>query len=389
VDVSSLLAMMQRFCATFLGVSLVGLWILAVLLSSPISRSKKWAPAPGHIRATRREQHYSKFNNNTKKANERNVQSIKPTCGECCYGPVVPASTQGLPQYAKAIDVRGFRIAGSASVADSALFQAGLTIDLMTMKRRDLLDDLARENQYMVILAPDETIDLLPDYWILRFVPVEFGVWLTGRDYRNTRGFSGTSILGWFPQVCDQANILCQSGNTHFGQNICLHESAHTLTLARSSKIRAYSGGNLYQAIRRQYQKSVVEEGLWPNTYAATTPNEYFAQAAQAYFDTGRNGPVAGDGVYNHIDTRAELEEYDPDHFAIHDELWPSEVGVEDHECPPDGGCDCNNYVCPFERDVEPGPPVPEVRCGLFGWSIFCPFTFCGFIGRYAGWCYN
>jgi hypothetical protein len=29
----------------------------------------------------------------------------------------------------------------------------------------------------------------------------------------------------------------------------------------------------------------------------------------------------------------------------------------------------------------------PTTKCGLFGWSIFCPFTFCGIFGRWLGFC--
>jgi hypothetical protein len=31
---------------------------------------------------------------------------------------------------------------------------------------------------------------------------------------------------------------------------------------------------------------------------------------------------------------------------------------------------------------TTPAPVKPRIRCGLFGLSIFCPFTFCGFLGR-------
>jgi hypothetical protein len=43
-------------------------------------------------------------------------------------------------------------------------------------------------------------------------------------------------------------------------------------------------------------------------------------------------------------------------------------------------------YYDQFEFTVTGAPtaaPVkPPVKCGLFGLSIFCPFTFCGFLGR-------
>lgn len=37
----------------------------------------------------------------------------------------------------------------------------------------------------------------------------------------------------------------------------------------------------------------------------------------------------------------------------------------------------------------SPTKAPTSATCGLFGWSIFCPFTLCGIIGRWLGWCRN
>ena len=49
--------------------------------------------------------------------------------------------------------------------------------------------------------------------------------------------------------------------------------------------------------------------GLWRDTYAGSNPVEYWAEGVQSWFDANQQ-PQAG--IHNHVDTRAELKEYDP-----------------------------------------------------------------------------
>jgi alpha-glucosidase len=57
-----------------------------------------------------------------------------------------------------------------------------------------------------------------------------------------------------------------------------------------------------------------MDRGLWKGTYVATNPGEYWAEGAQAYFDCMR--PQFG------ANTREKLKEYDPDLFALVDEVY-------------------------------------------------------------------
>ena len=44
---------------------------------------------------------------------------------------------------------------------------------------------------------------------------------------------------------------------------------------------------------------------------------EYFAECVQSWYNTNLSGPESGDGVHNHIDTRAELKSYDPKAYQL------------------------------------------------------------------------
>jgi hypothetical protein len=51
-----------------------------------------------------------------------------------------------------------------------------------------------------------------------------------------------------------------------------------------------------------------MTKGLWKGKYAATNHHEYFAEGVQSWFDNNRQD----DHDHNHVNTRAELIEYDP-----------------------------------------------------------------------------
>ena len=62
----------------------------------------------------------------------------------------------------------------------------------------------------------------------------------------------------------------------------------------------------------KRYESVLRANGRKEKAYAATNPMEYFAEASEAYF--GKNDFYPFD--------RAELEQHDPETFALVDRLW-------------------------------------------------------------------
>ena len=58
--------------------------------------------------------------------------------------------------------------------------------------------------------------------------------------------------------------------------------------------------------------------GLWKGKYASVNHHEYFAEGVQSWFDNNR----PPDHDHNHVDTRAELIEYDPGLAALCREVF-------------------------------------------------------------------
>ncbi|MFM7322701.1 MAG: hypothetical protein ACKO5K_14435, partial [Armatimonadota bacterium] len=68
----------------------------------------------------------------------------------------------------------------------------------------------------------------------------------------------------------------------------------------------------------RDAHQAALAEGLWRGTYASTNTAEYFAEGAQSWFDDNREN----DHDHNHVNTRRELEAYDPRLAALCREVF-------------------------------------------------------------------
>ncbi len=73
-----------------------------------------------------------------------------------------------------------------------------------------------------------------------------------------------------------------------------------------------------------QAMKGAMELGLWEGKYASVNHSEYFAEGVQSWFDNNRQP----DHDHNHVDTRAELKEYDPGLAALCEEVFGDTVLV-------------------------------------------------------------
>jgi hypothetical protein len=61
-----------------------------------------------------------------------------------------------------------------------------------------------------------------------------------------------------------------------------------------------------------------MKAGLWKGKYASVNHHEYFAEGVQSWFDNNREN----DHDHNHVNTRDELEKYDPGLAAICKEVF-------------------------------------------------------------------
>ncbi|HEY1068226.1 MAG TPA: hypothetical protein VGE52_19030, partial [Pirellulales bacterium] len=118
---------------------------------------------------------------------------------------------------------------------------------------------------------------------------------------RRARGLGATDVR---PSVsCGEENLLEFPGDPYSKENILVHEFAHAVHIMGLNSLD--SG---FDAKLKSVYDSAMQEKLWQGTYAASNKEEYWAEGVQSYFDTNR----CNDPQHNEIDTREELQKYDP-----------------------------------------------------------------------------
>lgn len=196
------------------------------------------------------------------------------------------------PHYQKVLLLKGFPIVSSEKVPDEALLEAASVIGSMLKNRPDILRALAKNKVRYSIMATSERTCDIPEHSDLR--PEEF--W-----NRRARGLGATPQR---PSVsCGEENLLRNPGDPYDSESICVHEFAHAIhEMALNTLDPTFD-----PRLEKTYQIAMAK-GLWPKKYAATNRQEYWAEAVQSWFGTNRED----DHDHNHVNSRAELVEYDP-----------------------------------------------------------------------------
>ena len=211
-----------------------------------------------------------------------------------------PPATLGLdPFYEKYLDAGGLPIVASSRVPDEALFRARAIVQEMLANRPNILAELARLGKVLAIAARTEVLTDIPGYHDLyeRFPDADFD-W---NERHQGGGISGGTIGE--PTVVWAQNIGCYEDDVFPNEDILVHEFAHTIMVVERQR-----GGKEFRSRLETAYENALAAGLWDNTYAGENPDEYWAEGVQSWF--GLNDPPGA--VHNEVNTRAELEAYDP-----------------------------------------------------------------------------
>ncbi len=214
-----------------------------------------------------------------------------PESGSAPAVTVPPVSLKADPFYKKHIAPGGYPILASEKVSDFALKEAAYLVDLMLARRPDVRAAMIAGGSRLCIIGATEFTTDLPGWDMM-----------TPRDYWDARargmGGSDTDPLC----SCGEENLLGFSGDPYSTESIFIHEFAHNIHLVGMKRIDA----KFDDRVQAAYQ-SAVSRGLWKGKYAAVNHCEYFAEGVQSWFDNNREN----DHDHNHVNTRAELLEYD------------------------------------------------------------------------------
>lgn len=203
-----------------------------------------------------------------------------------------PAELKLPPFYQKYVSVDGYPIVASGRVNDYALAEAAWLVGQMLARRPDVRQAMIRGGSRLIVMAHDEFTTDIPEH-----------AHLEPKDYwdARARGLGGSETDPVC--TCAEENLLGFPGDPYAAECILIHELAHNIHLRGMLAVDPTFDTRLKHA----YEQA-LRDGLWKGKYAAVNHHEYFAEGVQSWFSNNREN----DHDHNHVNTRAELVEYDP-----------------------------------------------------------------------------
>jgi dipeptidyl-peptidase-4 len=229
-----------------------------------------------------------------------------------------PPDKDGVPAfYTQRVTAHGYPIVASAKVNPYALKEAAYLVDLMLAKRPDVREAMIKSGSRLSILAWNEFTTDQPEWKWMATEPDEEASEIPARDFwdARARGMGGSETDPFCS--CGEENLLAYAGDPYSTENILIHEFAHNIHLRGLVNVDP-----TFDARLKETYRSAMKAGLWKGKYAAVNHHEYFAEGVQSWFDDNREN----DHDHNHVNTRAELLEYDPGLAAVCREVFGDTV---------------------------------------------------------------
>lgn len=215
------------------------------------------------------------------------------------YQIIEPPSNLNLDVfYKKYVNVNGIHIVSSHRVPDSAVYAACRIIDYMTKCLPvEVLKQMQKADSRVAIMARYEGTTDIPEHaYLANDTSVNWDL--------RARGLGGTLDLPL--TSCAEENLLCYQIDKYHAEDILIHEFAHTIHEVGILPLKPNFNSQLQEML-----DTALKEGKYQNTYAGTNIWEYWAEGVQDWFNVNAES-VVPDGKHNFVNTREELENYDP-----------------------------------------------------------------------------
>lgn len=184
-------------------------------------------------------------------------------------------------------------------------------IDLMLSKLPEVAEVLRRYKAEVAIYGIHETAYSIPEHrGGYHCMP------------RHVEGFGGT-VDGPVSSI-SEVNVMRftqgERATTYKNEMILVHEFAHALHLIGLDYLEDKTLSNLV----KQLHHTAKAAGKWPNTYAISNHEEYFATLSAIWFNVMEEGKEGTwDGTRGPVNTRDELYSYDREAYELMKQLYP------------------------------------------------------------------
>ncbi|HEX4644684.1 MAG TPA: hypothetical protein VH598_03675 [Verrucomicrobiae bacterium] len=211
--------------------------------------------------------------------------------------------------YAKLLDYEGIPIKAPKEVVDEALFAAKARLSVLLANLPTVRANLRIAGAELHIIGRDQVTSDLPEHRQLKGKPL--------KEYNGLTVDQRTRGLGGLLTSCGEENLLKLEQDRYRGRDICLHEFAHDIRnhgIPRQIRLR----------FNEQYRRSLAK-GLWQKSYAASNPDEFFAELTMWYFGTHGDLHMTGPKPENGPEG---LKKYDPEAFALFDDFYSGRMEI-------------------------------------------------------------
>lgn len=229
-----------------------------------------------------------------------------------------PPANLGLHSfYKKYTDADGIPVVSSQNVSNDALLRAGDIVRHMLKLIPDVKAKMIGNKIRVGIIGINEKPTQMPEYSDLYTA-------FPGTDWDNRARAYGATLQRPLTTNCEE-NLLCLGNDRYKGEEILTHEFAHAI---HELGLHFTSPG-FENELQAAYNNSKTK-GLWANTYAISDIREYWAEGVQSWFNCNLEA-VPANGIHNHVNTRTELQQYDPVFYALIKKYFPDDL--QKHGC--------------------------------------------------------
>lgn len=198
---------------------------------------------------------------------------------------------------------------------EETLTRAAEMVDVLLSESQFLADKMKESGCFLAVYGPDEHAYYIPEHRG-SYDP----------NMRYVEGFGGTTcsitesnVWHWLATTEDKPREDYYTA--YWDESILAHEFSHGIKISGIDILADQSLANEYQMVYRHAKAA----GLWPNSYAISNSDEFFATLTTIWFnamnESGQND--LWDGVRGPINTRDELYNYDIDSYRFFSKIYP------------------------------------------------------------------
>ncbi len=217
----------------------------------------------------------------------------------------------------KLITKSGVLVKGSDKLlwGEKTVARAGELVDIQLSASPDIAAQMVASGASLSIYGPGENAYHVPEHRSGYHV-----------DSLYVEGFGGiacsiTECNIWHWHAKNDARPDKNYTTHYLNENILIHEFGHGVKIAGIDRMQDRSLYTEFQMLYRHAKSA----GLWPNTYAISNSDEYFATLSAIWFNVMNecHGDDGWDGTRGPINTRRELYNYDIDAYKFFSKIYP------------------------------------------------------------------